>query len=447
MKRYFVGITGFIMLSSACIVHAQKANPSFDALAIQDAAKAKVYRLLFEDNFNRQGKPNPNDWLLRNNSKLGGVSFPGNVTQDKATDGTGEGCLLIKFTYDSTQKADMRFRGGGVASTHNFGYGYYETRVKLYGGSPEFAGFHQSFWSMGLTGTNEAEGKGVRDALVNTDVIPQENRVLEIDGFEHDSKHNVLAQNYHIYTPTHLSQAPEPNHTSKDLSKWIVMGYEWLPDRINFYCDGKYLSTQLLEGKWKVYAPQNFWLTALPVNLASWGGLKVPPKGAAMQVDYFRFYAKRLPAVNRIGNADFEYGEAGNTYPIAWIVTRTNNNNPSAVKVKTDSAAAQSGKSFLLFQHTQPYKASAKQVIEYIPNGKYILSVWVKSSGGQKKAAIVVTSGNRHNTILLKASNKWTKVTLNNIEVTNNRAAIEIASEANAAQWLMIDNLVFAEAK
>ncbi|MCW3109246.1 MAG: hypothetical protein JWQ09_3752 [Segetibacter sp.] len=320
MKSSFVCITCFLMLSYASIVHAQKVHPSIDALAIQDVAKAKGYRLLFEDDFNKQGKPNSTNWLLRNNAKYGGISFPGNVIQDKATDGSGAGCLLIQFTYDSSQKREMQFRGGGVVSTYNFGYGYYETRVKLYGGSSELAGFHQSFWSMGLTGTNEAEGKGVRDGLVNADAFPQENRVLEIDGFEQDSKHNVLAQNYHIYTPTHESEAPKPNHLAKDLSKWVVMGYEWLPDRVNFYCDGKYLSTQKLDGMWKVYAPQNFWLTALPVNLASWGGLKVPPTGAAMQVDYFRFYAKSLPAVNRIGNAGFEYGQAGNTYPIAWIV-------------------------------------------------------------------------------------------------------------------------------
>ena len=149
------------------------------------------YKLVYEDNFNKPGKPASSDWLLRNNKKFGGVSCPENVVQEKSDD--GEGCLLIKFTRDTTRKADEQYLGGGIVSTHNFGYGYYETRVKLYGGSPEISGLHQSFWTMGLTGTNEAEGAGVRDSLVNADAIPAQNQVLEIDGFEQDSKHNYLA--------------------------------------------------------------------------------------------------------------------------------------------------------------------------------------------------------------------------------------------------------------
>ncbi|MCW3106199.1 MAG: hypothetical protein JWQ09_705 [Segetibacter sp.] len=77
----------------------------------------------------------------------------------------------------------------------------------------------------------------------------------------------------------------------------------------------------------------------------------------------------------------------------------------------------------------------------------YIFSAWVKSSGGQKKAAILVKSGGKEKTITVKASNKWKKVMLNDIDVENNQAIIEIQSEADAGQWLMVDNLEFAERK
>ena len=106
---------------------------------------------------------------------MGGNSKQENVKVASLEDGTG--CLQINFTCDSALSTEKQFKGGGVVSTHNFGYGYYEVRVKLYGGTKELSGLHQSFWSMGLTGTNEGEGKGIRDALVNNDLIPQENRV------------------------------------------------------------------------------------------------------------------------------------------------------------------------------------------------------------------------------------------------------------------------------
>jgi hypothetical protein len=421
--------------------------PTFTLLAQTKSNRPNLqgYKILFEENFKKQGKPEAKDWLFRNNKKMGGVSFPANVIQGKGSD--GENHLLIKFTYDATRRAEEQFLGGGLVSTHNFGYGYYETCVKLYGGKKELSGLHQSFWSMGLTGTNEAEGANVRDSLVNADIIPAENRVLEIDGFELDSKHNTLGQNYHIYSPTHKSMSPKPNKIDKDLSRWITIGYEWLPDRINYYCDGEYLSTKMLDGIWNVYAPQNFWLTALPVNLASWGGLSTPLPDVAMQIKYFKYYAKKLPRINRIGNSDFEYGVKGNLYPIAWIVARTNGNDKSAARVVTDSTAAFNGKRFLLVQNDKAYKTTVKQILEYIPNGNYTFSAYIKSSGGQKRSAFVIKTSGKEYTTFINQSEKWEKISIEKVKVKNNHAVIEIQSEAIPNQWLKVDKVEFSEMK
>ena len=400
------------------------------------------YKLLYEDNFNKPGKPSSSDWLFRNNKKFGGVSCPDNVVQQKSDD--GEGCLLIKFTQDTTRKANEQYLGGGIVSTHNFGYGYYECRVKLYGGSHEMSGLHQSFWTMGLTGTNEAEGAGVRDSLVNADAIPAQNQVLEIDGFEHDSKHNVLAFNHHIYSPKHEYGGPKPGGLSKDLAKWIVMGYEWLPDRINYYCDGSLVSTKMLIGKWSIYAPQNFWFTALPVDILSWGGLKPPAPNAVMKVDYFRYYAKALQGTNLIGNPGFEYGVKGNTYPLAWIVARNNGNNKNAVKVLTDSLQAESGKRYLVFDTSQKCKATVKQNIEYISNGKYEFSVSVKNTGSENgQLTILINTGSKQLKKQVKASTTWESVILSGITVKNNRASIEIVSDINSGGVILVDEAKF----
>ncbi len=421
-----------------CTLKAQQppVNPIFKPLD-------NGYQLLYKEAFDKGDKPNEQDWMFRKNKKMGGASIPDNVTVGKATDGSDIGCLSIHFTYDSTLPKDEQYRGGGIVSTHNFGYGYYETKVKLYGGKPEWSGLHQSFWSMGLTGTNEGEGKGVRDIWVNKDLMPKENRVLEIDGFEHNSKDNALAQNYHIYTPTHLSEAPKNHQVKKDLTRWIKMGYEWLPDKINFYCDDTLISTKKLEGKWAVYAPQNFWLTALPVSTKWWGGLSVPPPSAAMQVDYFTFYAKKIPTINLIGNAGFEYGNTENNYPIAWVVPQTNNN-PDAVKVVTDSLEAKQGKRFLELGCPNNSPTIAKQIIEYIPNGKYDFSVWVKGSKSKTQSVITIYVGTKAIEIPIKVSDTWQKVERKNINVSGNRATIEIKYIGKEGEVLKLDEAVFS---
>jgi len=443
MKNKMYRLVSMLLLIATLQASAQNPDIISDTVSIQHISKARSYRLVFEDDFNRSGKPDASHWLYRDNAKMGGISWPGNVEQKKSPDGSH--ALHINFTYEPKLQEGQQYRGGGIVSIHNFGYGYYEAKVKLYGGDPELSGLHQSFWSMGLTGTNEAEGKGVRDSLVSLDIIPGENRVLEIDCFEQDSKGNSLGLNYHIYSPTHKSKAPVPNHITKDLSKWIVMAYEWLPDRINFYSDGKFIATKMLEGPWKLYAPQNLWLTALPVNMAAWGGLKVPGKDASMRVDYFKFYAKDLAGINRIGNADFEYGATGNTYPIAWITSRSSGNDKDAGKVVTDQSKAQTGVRYLIHQSEKDYKAVTKQLLEYIPNGVYNFSAWVKSSGGQKQASIVIRTGKSEQVIPVKANSEWTKVALKDVKVMNNQAFIEIHSNAKGGQWLMADNFEFKQ--
>ncbi len=433
-NRFFFLLILFIIGQSVLVKAQNKIDSSFKP-------EKNGYQMVFSDEFNKGLVPNNNDWLHRINQKMGGNSTQENVKVTTLPDGIG--CLQINFTNDSTLSLEKQYKGGGVVSTHNFGYGYYEIRVKLYGGNKELSGLHQSFWSMGLTGTNEGEGKGVRDALVNKDLIPQENRVLEIDGFEHNSKDNTLAQNYHIYTPTHLSEAPKNKPIKQDLSKWIVMGYEWLPDRINFYCNRQLFSTKYLADKWKVYAPQNFWLTALPVNLNAWGGLNIPPKDAAMNVDYFRFYAKKNAATNLVGNASFEYGAKGNTYPIAWIVTRTDGNNPDAVKVINDSIGAQEGKHYLEIKQDKNYKATMKQILEFIPDGKYSFSARVKGNVGDKSGVLTIYSGKKSKTIPIKATDKWQQIKLNDIQVANNNATIQISVFGDAGKLLDIDDVVF----
>jgi len=69
--------------------------------------------LLYEDNFNKTGKPASSERFFRNNKKFSGVSCPENVVQEKSDD--SEGYLLIKFTRDITRKANEQYLGGALA--------------------------------------------------------------------------------------------------------------------------------------------------------------------------------------------------------------------------------------------------------------------------------------------------------------------------------------------
>lgn len=443
LKKLFILIVCLSMILFAQNIIAQ----SIDTSNLKINLDKMGYKLLFNDNFDSSGSLNSVNWFLRKNQKMGGVSYPGNVEQGFLFPDINSKGLNIRFTYDSLQMDALKFKGGGIVSTHNFGYGYYEAKVKLYGGSNDLAGLHQSFWSMGLTGTNEAEGASVRDEMVHKDLIPAENRVLEIDAFEMDSKGNHLGQNYHIYTPLHINKAPKPNHFERQAGKWFKMGYEWLPGQINYYVDDALVTSLKLDSQWLVFAPQNVWFTALPVDVKSWGGLKVPPVGASMQVDYFNFYAKRLPNVNRIGNSGFEYSVLnGNPkYPVSWIVSKYNGEDTTSIEVVTDSINANTGNRFLSIKSNKIYHASLKQLIEYIPDGVYSLSAFIKSSGTQKIAELSIQTGGKSTVLKLRKTKKWKKIELSNVIIKNQQALIEIKVVGDEKDWLLIDDIILAE--
>lgn len=162
-----------------------------------------------------------------------------------------------------------KYKAGGVISTHTFGYGYYQIYGKLYDGS---AGFHQSFWTMGTNNTT----------LVANDQLPAFNQVLEIDGFEQDSKDGELGSNHHTYNPSNQSSIaqttiPNPGGT------WFTMGFEWRPDGISYYYNGTKVATKSL--------------TVAPWNIC-------PAKLLAYSTGYSRRFRRGGSASSRCGYED-----------------------------------------------------------------------------------------------------------------------------------------------
>jgi len=78
-----------------------------------------------------------------------------------------------------------------------------------------------------------------------------------------------------------------------------------------------------------------------------------------------------------------------------------------------------------------------------IPNGTYDLKAWVKSSGGQKIANIHVKNfgGEEMNTDISKKIDNWTEVSINNIPVTTGKIQIGIYANANANNYVNVDDI------
>lgn len=381
------------------------------------------YTLCYQELFDTGTTPDTTEWVYRTGERLGGYNYASQVS-------VSNGSLNIDFDYSGDQ-----YKAGGIISKHTFGYGYYEIYCKLYNQTP---GLHQSFWSMGNSPGD----------LVRADKLPAYNTILEIDGYEQNSKDGLLACNHHVYCPTHTSsitQSSKPNAGGG----WFTMGYEWRPDGITYYYNGTPVATKsLTSAPWNLYAPQNLWLTALPVpnNTYGWGTAVPPAADAAMQVGSFKYYAKKQTGVNLIGNPGFEYStpsDASGNYPIGWIETRNYGCDPSRGYVTTNTANANYGDRYLVHEsYSAPYKCTTKQILEYIPFGTYKLTAYVRGSGGQTAATMRVIQGGVERSVNIPATLNWTPITIDDIDVNNDQVVIAFSSDTSGPnQWIAVDSV------
>lgn len=250
------------------------------------------YQLSWSDEFDGTGL-NLDEWYPREGAKSICENDPDNVT-------VGGGTMHIRLAKE--QRGDTGYTCGGIISQRTFGYGYYETRAKLWGDK----GFHSAFWQMGLA-----------------DYVPDApsykgpyNRFNEIDGFEIDSHAPTQVQQHtHWTVPQHIGN-PGGVYAGPDSSDgYHTYGYEWLPTEIRFYVDGVLDRTLAYSGP---HALQNVWLTTLgftePVDETNLPG--------ETTWDYFRYYQ---PVESRhdvaTGAVLVDNGDPGYTETGGWEAT------------------------------------------------------------------------------------------------------------------------------
>ncbi len=385
----------------------------------------------YADEFNGSSV-NLTDWYYR----LTGPYAGGYMTADAVT--VSGGALRLNYSQRDVSGDGIKdFVSGGLISRRLFGYGYYEIRARLYDGA---APLHTSFWSMGIRSDllGALGDPRIKEDIANS-VLPEHNHLFEIDGFEHDSPDRLGMGNVPGSHGTVLARHPYMSGAEYgvNFADWNVYGYEYTPQTIKFYINGILRFTIDNAATKYEYAPMNFWLTALPFFPKATD--TVTP--GSSDFDYFRYYNRPQPGVNLLGNPSFDALPRNN--PGAWLVPGwIESDDRPASQIATDDVV--NGGRSLLHTGTSAYSVTTKQDLTGIPDGRYTLTAWVKSSAGRPHAQMrVLNHGGSERAVAIRGSSEWTRVTIRAVPVTNGKATIAFTSHAAANEWLRVDNVSF----
>ena len=371
----------------------------------------KGYTLLFDENF-KGNHLNEADWRYRIDRRTGYGYMDGLNRKENVY--VKDGALHVVLNHE---KIDGKWEntGGGVISKHNFGYGYYECLSKPF---MEGHGVHTSFWQRGGNNPN--------------------NNIFEIDSYEIDSKTWVATNNlYYDLGFKGIDKRPWPHRAQVpfkfDQDGWFLDAYEFTPEGVIFYDNGKVVAN----AEWdQLNAHQTVWLTAL--NGVSKVDTALQPAESVFK--YFKYYAKDYPGITILPNGNFEYNQDkyNAQKPLCW----NNEGTIGAIQVVEGDAYLENYK--LRIGAPAPFKAGIKQTLEFIMNGTYQLSAMVRSSGGQTSAYIKASDfAGKDVTMKVPASDKWTRIQLPPINVTNHQITISIGSEGGPDQWMEVDDVLF----
>jgi len=377
------------------------------------------YEVLFEDDFSG-AQVDESKWNFRVGPRLGlninGFNLRRNVSQK-------DGLLVIRNDVEVID-GKTENTGGGIISKQNFGYGYYEVRVKPWMGGK---GLHSAFWQ-----------KGVSEA-------GYQNTIFEIDGFEIDSPHAHTTHNLYII-PNGLgrSELPWPHRANMpaelDAQGWLTVGYDYGPEDIKFFQNGRLMATATYPIEFPaLIAQQNVWLTALN----GVGPVSQDKQPGHSYFDYFRFCARTYPGADLLPNGGFEYNQTQSPLqtPIAW--RETGDTDASQVRA---SAEARSGRYVLRHGAGKPYRVGTVQSLQYIRDGRHSLTAWVRGSAGAASARVWVRSGGRQWSADVAPGPGWARVELPDVVVAAHTVTIGLDSAGQADQWVEFDDLRFMAA-
>lgn len=235
------------------------------------------YTLVWSDEFDG-AMLDTNKWCYRKDSSWNSTQQPQNVSLQNGN---------LRIALKKEEARGKAYTGGGVISRRDFGFGYYEARLKV----PATAGWHTSFW---MTGYDEnkpdrAGGLGLH----------------ELDVCEHDSfKRESYSCNVWMRKPKgrapHIAgfkRVPTPDLTQG----FHVWGCEFTPTRVRYFFDGQEVRSEDISAY--ETGAQRIWLTSIAANIGKKTGNPVDGELPACAVyDYVRFYQKKTKQEGGQGN-------------------------------------------------------------------------------------------------------------------------------------------------
>ena len=131
-------------------------------------------------------------------------------------------------------------------------------------------------------------------------------------------------------------------------------------------------------------------------------------------------------------NPTFEADRVGQTTLTGWKLDKADANNINSTSKK------RTGRWGL-------YLTDSKTLTQTltVPNGKYTLSAYVQSSGGQSSAKMFAKDfgGSEQNVSIAAAAGNWTKKVVENITVTNGKITIGFSTAGSSSQWIAVDDI------
>lgn len=143
--------------------------------------------------------------------------------------------------------------------------------------------------------------------------------------------------------------------------------------------------------------------------------------------------------VNLVSNPSFE-ADGWTQTPTSWNRWAADDASYDAIKVEENGIT---GGYKLTHWSDVAYEASTYQNITGLSPGTYTLSAWVLNSGGQNTLQLYAKNfgGAELSVDLPTSPEKWVKVKIENITVTNGEIEIGVYSDAQAENWMNLDHV------
>ncbi|MFF5256217.1 arabinogalactan endo-beta-1,4-galactanase [Streptomyces leeuwenhoekii] len=149
--------------------------------------------------------------------------------------------------------------------------------------------------------------------------------------------------------------------------------------------------------------------------------------------------AQSAHAASTLTNGGFEADGTGAATPGGW-------SEYGATAASYVESGGRGGGHRLSHWASSAYKVETYQYLSGLANGAYRLTAWVRSGGGQNAAYIALKNcgGAEQRTDLPVSAAGWIRIVVP-VRVTNNQCTVSVTSDANAGNWINVDDLTLTQ--